>query len=155
MLTAWRLVKTKHLPQAFDGVGAWRVGGRWNNRGTAILYCSDSIALATLEILSHLQSVAPLPAYSVIPVQFDDELVEEIDASALPDNWKVFPAPSDTRRIGDDWVKHGATPVLRVPSVVVPRQYNYLINPSHDAFGQIVIGDPTTFEFDPRLLSKT
>lgn len=151
MPSAWRLTKTRHVSTAWDGEGAKRAGGRWNSTGVAVVYASETLALALVEILVHLSS-GVLPAYSALPIQFDDSLVTRLTAEELPSNWQGYPPPAETRAIGDQWVARGTTPVLRVPSVVVPWEFNYLLNPAHPDFAKIRKGAPIPFPFDPRLV---
>ncbi|MEP7227162.1 MAG: RES family NAD+ phosphorylase [Gemmatimonadales bacterium] len=147
------MVKSRHAAGAFDGEGARLHGGRWNSPGTRVAYASDSIALAALEVLAHLQSTTVLQAYSVVSLNFPDEGVKELDASLLPPRWRRFPSPPENQAIGDQWVARGESLILRVPSAIIPAAATYLINPLHPGFHTIVIGQPERFAFDPRLLS--
>lgn len=151
MPTAWRLVKTRHAQHAFDGEGARQFGGRWNSLGTPVIYCSESLALAALELLVHLQFSQVLKAYTAFRVGFPDTIVTPLDEARLPDKWRDYPPPPELQRFGDDWVAAGRSAVLRVPSAVVEHEYNYLLNPSHPEFANVSIGDPQPFQFDPRL----
>ena len=153
MITAWRLVKSRHAAGAFDGEGARLHGGRWNSPGTRVAYASDSIALAALEVLAHLQSTAVLQAYSVVSLGFPDESVEVLEAGLLPPRWRRFPSPPENQAIGDLRVARGESLILRVPSAIIPAAANYLINPLHPDFRKVVVGRPERFAFDPRLLS--
>ncbi len=153
MLTAWRLVKSRHAAGAFDGEGARLHGGRWNSPGSRVAYASDSIALAALEVLVHLQSTAVLQAYSLVSVSFPDRSVEVMEASLLSSRWRRFPSPPENQAIGDQWVGRGESLILRVPSAIIPAAANYLINPLHIEFRRVVIGRPERFAFDPRLLT--
>jgi len=152
LLTAWRLVKSRHAGTAFDGEGARLHGGRWNSPGTRVAYASDSIALAALEVLAHLQSIAVLQSYSLATVHFPKRLVEALGAGALPNSWRRYPSPPDNHAIGDRWIAEGRSLVLRVPSAIIPSAGNYLINPEHPQFTEIVIDRPEPFAFDARLL---
>jgi RES domain-containing protein len=148
------LIKSRHAASAFDGEGARLHGGRWNSPGTRVAYASDSIALAALEVLAHLQSTAVLQAYSVVSLSFSDESVELLQTSSLPARWRRFPSPPENQAIGDQWVARGRSLILRVPSAIIPSAANFLINPSHSDFGNVVIGRPERFTFDPRLLGS-
>lgn len=152
LIIAWRLVKPRHAAVAFDGGGARLHGGRWNSPGTRVAYASDSIALAALEVLAHLQSTKVLQAYALMSVRFPEESVEILDAALLPPSWRRFPSPVENQAIGDRWVAEQRSLILRVPSAIVPAAANFLINPSHPAFGTVVVGRPERFAFDPRLL---
>ncbi|MDQ3223821.1 MAG: RES domain-containing protein, partial [Gemmatimonadota bacterium] len=97
MITAWRLVKPRHAADAFDGEGARLHGGRWNSPGTRVAYASDSIALAALEVLAHLQSTSVLQAYSLASLRFPAESVEVLETTALPSRWRRFPSPPENQ----------------------------------------------------------
>jgi RES domain-containing protein len=154
MPTAWRIVKTSRVAAAFDGEGARLYGGRWNSPGTAMVYTSESVALAALELLVHLQSSPLLARYSVIPARFDEDLVEPVDPASLPRGWNAHPAPVRLQEIGDRWVAQGRSAVLRVPSAVVPTERNFLLNPAHTGFAKVEIGAPIAFAFDPRFKQR-
>lgn len=148
---SWRIVKQKHAATAFTGEGAARTGGRWSSRGTRVVYTSDSIALAALETLVHLNPTV-LFRYVIFPVDLDSALVETIATKTLPEEWTEEPPPPSTKRIGDLWAEEARSAVLELPSVIVPGEPNYLLNPAHPDFGKIAIGKPEPFAFDPRLL---
>ena len=150
-LTAWRIVKARYRSTAFDGEGARLFGGRWNTKGTPIVYTAGSQALAVLELLVHLKAPDLLKHYRLIPVTFDESLMRPLDLRSLPSNWRRRPAPLAVRGIGDDWITDRRSVVLRVPSVIVPDESNYLINPRHPDFRKLHIGAPLTYRFDPRL----
>ncbi|MGZ8391312.1 MAG: RES family NAD+ phosphorylase [Gemmatimonadales bacterium] len=146
-------MKPRHAAAAFDGEGARLLGGRWNSPGTRVAYASDSIALAALEVLAHLQSTAVLQAYSLVSVRFPEGSLEVLEPVALPARWRRFPSPPENQAIGDRWVAEGRSLILRVPSALVPAAANFLVNPSHPEFGKVVVGRPERFAFDPRLVS--
>ena len=102
---------------AFDGEGARLFGGRWNSSGTSMIYTSENVSLATLEMLVHLQRALTLPAYVLIACEFDAPIVE--DVASLPDDWRRDPAPPQLQAIGDNWAKKLSSAVLRVPSAIV------------------------------------
>lgn len=147
-------MKARHAGTAFDGEGARVYGGRWNSPGTRLAYASDSIALATLEVLAHLQSTAILQSYVLTAIGFPVELVEVPDLASLPRGWRRYPAPPENQAVGDRWVAEGRSLVLRVPSAIIPSAGNFLINPQHPQFSRAVIARPERFAFDPRLLKS-
>lgn len=116
-----------------------------------MVYTAESRSLAALEVLVHTEVTGLLSAmhWSAIPVQIEESLIQI--AQSLPEDWQQLPAPVSTRRFGDAWVAEATTAVLRVPSAVVPGEYNYLINPRHPHFGKLNIGVPEAFSFDRRL----
>jgi RES domain-containing protein len=110
--------------------------------------------LAVLEVLVHLDTPALLEKYVLFEVEFASPLVTDLDRSLLPRNWKSDPVPEAVQAVGDRWTSSGISAVLRVPSVLVPEESNFLINPRHPDFGSIVISDPRSFQFDPRLAKR-
>jgi len=150
--TAWRIVKARHAANAFDGEGARLEGGRWNAPGSPMVYTAGSAALAALEMLVHLGRGATLPAYVLIACSFDDTLVSRLDRSRLPAHWRSYPAPPELQLLGGKWLKRGTSPVLEVPSAVIPNEPNYMLNPRHRDFASITLSPPEPFEFDLRLL---
>lgn len=148
-LQAWRIVKAKHAASAFSGEGARLYGGRWNSAGVSLVYTSGSKALAALESLVHLNPPV-LFSYVIISVGFDAALVEKV--STLPPGWNDMPAPPSTRVLGDLWAAQRRSAVLEVPSVIIPGESNFLLNPAHPDFAAISFGVAEPFAFDPRLL---
>jgi len=150
MVRVWRLTKTRHAAQALSGEGARLYGGRWTGLGVRVVYTSGSLSLATLEILVHLQSDRSLPSYSSITIDIPSGLIETVDEQQLPDHWREFPAPAELRIIGEDWLRTLRSTVMKVPSAITPHEYNFLINPSHPGFRDLVIGDPAPYPLDRR-----
>jgi len=151
MLEAWRALKAKHAASAFTGKGAAANGGRWNSRGVPVIYCSQSKALAALEILVHLNPPVRFK-FVAIRVAFDASTVAWFPPRNLPHNWRTKPPPPGTQKVGDLWIKSAQTAVLALPSVIIPGEFNFLLNPAHPDFAKVVRGKPETFVFDPRLL---
>lgn len=154
MLTIWRIVKQRHAKTAFSGEGARLYGGRWNRPGTAMVYAAGSQSLAILEMLVHLDSPDLLKRYVLFGIAVDESLVTKLDRTALPKNWKKDPAPTKVQAIGDAWATGFESVVLSVPSVLVPSESNFLINPRHPDFSRLSVGRPLSFRFDTRLASK-
>ena len=153
MAEAWRIVKEKHAATAFSGEGAARTGGRWNSRGVPLIYTSSTQSLAALESLVHLNPPV-LFKYVAIRIAFDDALVEIVPAKALPPDWRAEPPPPSSKRVGDAWVLGARSAVLALPSVIIPAERNFLLNPAHPDFRRISFGKPQRFAFDPRLLVR-
>lgn len=150
---AWRIVKTKHASTAFSGDGANKYGARWSSPGAAVVYVAGSTSLAMLERLVHLQSSKELlNHYVLFEVTFDEALLTVADPPALPKTWRKSPAEAAVQQVGDAWVANAASAILRVPSVIVPSEWNYLLNPAHPDFKQITIGPKQRVRFDPRLI---
>jgi RES domain-containing protein len=150
-IRAWRIVRRNHVATAFDGDAAKNAGGRWNSPGSAVIYAASSLPLAALEVLVHLPRELILAKFVSIPVDFDEGLVTPLKVN-LPLDWRDYPAPVSTMTIGDEWLRSKASAVLRVPSVIIPDESNFLLNPAHPDFANLSIGTPKDFWFDSRLV---
>lgn len=151
-MIAWRLVKEAHAAEAFSGEGARRWGGRWNEVGTSVVYASDSLALAALEVFVHLGRAHTALRFVALHLEIaDDVLVESRAVTELPANWREEPPPESTRAIGTEWVRRGTSAVLRMPSIIVPVEHNLVLNPAQAQFRSLRIGAPQPFSFDSRL----
>ena len=152
MRRVWRLCKRRYAASAFDGEGARRYGGRWNPPGVRAVYASETISLATLEALVHVDPADAPTDLVVIPVDIPDDLaVTHVTLRVLPRNWRSAPGPTRLQQVGVNWVRAGKTAVLSVPSVLVPQERNYLLNPEHPDFARIKHGRPQPFSIDLRL----
>lgn len=136
----------------FSGLGASNYPGRWNSKGVRMLYTAQSASLAMLETVVHIAGLRITAAYCLVVLDIPDTLITHINKDDLPDNWNSFPSPDSVKRIGDFFVKTGRFLSLRVPSAIVPEDYNYLINPLHRNFSDIRVVHQRPFAFDGRLL---
>lgn len=151
MIDVWRIVKRKYADPAFSGEGARRAGGRFNSPGQPVVYTSESLALAELEMLVHLPTDRLLASYVAFRAHVPSERIDVLDREVLPSNWRSDPAPQSIREIGDEWLWAETSLALRVPSAVVPSEDNVLINPSHPGFEDVQIDGPFDPEIDERL----
>lgn len=116
-----------------------------------MVYASATRSLAALETLVHLNPPVMFD-YRIFRLEFDGALVEPLPMTACPSDWRTEPPPISTRQVGDAWIRRARCAILAVPSVIIPEEPNYLLNPAHPDFRKITIGSPTLFTFDPRLL---
>lgn len=151
MTRVWRIVKEKYAGEAFSGEGARRAGGRFNSPGRPVVYTSESLALAELEILVNLPTDRLLSSYVGFRAEIPEAHVATLDRDELPEGWRTSPAPEPVRAIGDRWLRSEGSLALRVPSAVVPAEDNVLINPRHPAFGEVETEGPFDPEIDDRL----
>jgi RES domain-containing protein len=153
-MIVYRLSRAKFCKD-LSGKGAELAGGRWNSKGTPILYTSDSIALCTVEVAVHMPlGIVPFD-YQLVQLQFPDNIeILEIAESILSEDWKTFPHSNATQVIGDEFIQVQNALVLKVPSAAVQGTYNYLINPRHPEFSKVAIVSIESFEFDKRLFVK-
>ena len=149
-MTVWRLCRKKYI--AFDGEGSRLAGGRWNRRGTAVVYTSATLSLAVLEYFVNLPRAAAPSDLVAISAEVPKDLpMTSVEESSLPRNWRSYPAPESLAGIGTRWAEERKTPMLAVPSAVVPQERNYLLNPAHPLFAEIRIGKPEPLSLDPRM----
>ncbi len=138
-----------------DGEGAFRYGGRWNSQGNRVLYVSSSLALATLEVLINLDDEEILPAFLYASVAFAEELIVRVeDVARLPPKWRGFPIPREVQKIGDDWIEGKRSAVLEVPTSVIPKGTNYVINLEHPDSKRVQYGKVENLIIDAKLISR-
>ncbi len=150
-ITTWRICVQRYAGAAFSSEGARIHGSRWNSKGRAVVYASESISLAVLEQLVHVEDPAMLDAFVIVCATLDEGSIEVLPTSSLPGDWRTYPAPPSTRRIGDAWLSEGRSLALKVPSVTVRGQHNFLINPSHPDYTGIEVSDAKPLDLDPRI----
>ena len=153
MQRIYRLTKARYADTAFSGEGSIRYDGRWHRRGIRIVYASDAPASALLEVIAHTEAHNRLQHdYVLFEVRLDpDEHLLTVGSDMLPDDWRAVPWPTSTQEIGTFWHEEQASVVLDVPSAVVPRQRNFLVNVAHPRFNELQIQEPEPFEIDSRL----
>jgi len=154
MPSAWRIVRAARVNGAFTGEGARIYGGRWNSRGTAIIYVSEHESLAALELLVHLMPIPPDDLYLSFRLEWEDKLTERFPVKSLPAHWNAEPPDLQTMQIGDEWARAGKSVALAVPSVLSASEMNFLLNPRHPDFKKIKISRPVEYRFDSRLLNR-
>lgn len=137
-MIAYRIVKKKWAKSAFDGEGARLYGGRWNSIGNACIYLAGSESLAILEVLVHLNSPKAMGEYELYSVEFNDEDTMFLSSKILPKNWQEDPAPQETAEIGDDWLSENESLALSIPSTIVVREQNYIVNINHPKFSTML-----------------
>ena len=152
-LDVFRIVTQRRAADAFSGEGARLYGGRWNPKGTPVVYTASTRSLAMLEMLVQDQ---PLRArYVVITAGIPLSVrIERVTISTLPRDWSAPGRIDELRRIGADWISRARTAVLRLPSAVVPSECNYLLNPAHADFARIRRGAAESLTTDHRLLEQ-
>jgi RES domain-containing protein len=158
LIEAYRISKEPNPAKAFSGQGAKDWGGRWNSRSVAVVYTAAHRSLSILEVLVHVKGgagmgrVAISTPFYVYAVSFDAALLEELPISSLPAGWNSEPPTAASQSLGDAWVLTATGSVLAVPSVIVPEEHNYILNPNHPRFPEVQIGPPVVCSVDPRLL---
>lgn len=153
MIRAYRICQERYAATAFDGEGARQFGGRWNNKGTPVVYLAGSVALAQLEMLVHLDADSVLmQRYVIIPVDMPEALILEASATVIPHEWDSAASKRRTTEAGDAWIRSKTSAALKVPSAIVPIEFNFIANPLHPDFKHLKIGDTMSLRFDSRLM---
>jgi RES domain-containing protein len=128
---------------------------RWNSNGHFMVYTASSRALACLENVVHRHSFGKDDLFKVMVIVIPDDLaIAEIKKGELPKNWSEYTNYASCQALGDSWLNNNDTPVLRIPSSIIPQEFNYLINPQHPDFRKIAIHGIENFSFDERLVKK-
>ncbi|QEM12647.1 RES family NAD+ phosphorylase [Mucilaginibacter rubeus] len=153
-MIVYRLSKQAYIND-LSGRGAELNGGRWNSKGTAVVYTSSSRALAVLEVAVHTP-LGLMPAdYFMVTIELpDNSEVFKPAADQLPEKWNSNPLIKATQQLGDSFVKANKYLVMQVPSATVAGDFNYLLNPLHIDFKSVKITATGFFQFDSRLFKK-
>jgi RES domain-containing protein len=133
---------------AADFSGSLLFAGRWNPAGTPLLYASTALSLACLELLVHL-------APDEIPADYVYTSAETGVSPEGPDFRGNLKREDATRRYGHSWATSQRTLAIYVPSVIIPSEFNVLLNPLHPEFGSVIWNSSEPFEFDQRLLRRS
>lgn len=149
-IKAWRLVRWDRREGAFSGEGARLFGGRWNPPGCSVVYLSEVLSLAALEVLVHEAERVPSGRFVYFEVSFPADWVCEVAREELDELWSKYPPKGKTLAIGRRWWENRESVMLRVPSILVPTEWNYLFNPLHAAAGELEVGEGRIYSFDPR-----
>lgn len=153
-MIVYRLAKTAYSHD-LSGKGAQKAGGRWNSRGVAMVYTSESRALCTAEIAVHTPLGILPDDYQLITIEIPDQIkIFKILPQNLAPEWKSIPHSGKTQELGDTFIKAGKFVVMKAPSAVVPGDSNYLINPDHPDAKMIQIVKVEPFTFDQRMFLK-
>ncbi|HAT7956518.1 TPA: RES domain-containing protein [Legionella pneumophila] len=135
-MSVWyRGAQNQEVDIVFSGEGGLFVAGRWNHKGTRAIYCSQSISLCTLEWLSHNGLSVSGFSYYKFSIEIPDELIIKYTTSDLPKEWKNTPSPNSNRDFATkNFFELKEYLAMAIPSVMVPEEFNLVINPFHVAF---------------------
>lgn len=146
----WRLTRRKYSD--LTGEGARRVGGRWNSPGRAAVYLCEEAALPVLEVLVHLDLPPDLVPSDYVLMRVELDALGAVPGRAMEQGPEGPLTLARSRRHGDAWLEEARTPLLRVPSAIVPESFNLVLNPAHPAAASLPPPASRPFGFDPRLL---
>ena len=150
-MIVYRIANVKYKDSTLSGIGAEKVGGRWNEVGTRAVYCSENISLALLEYYVHSENIAYLPKEILVAkIQFPDELIIE-ELKELPERWNQYPYSSKTTSVFTKLSKDRNAFALRVPSTIVGVESNIILNPLYKEFGKVEVVEYIKLPIDKRL----
>lgn len=150
-MLVYRISQTRYADD-LSGEGARLFGGRWNLPLTACLYTSESRALALLEYSVNISLFDIRRALSIITIKVNEKSVREVRVHELPGNWNENMIPQHTQEFGTRLLLEKKYPVIKIPSVVIPGEYNYLINPLSNP--DVKIMEKVDYAYDLRIKIK-
>ena len=146
----YRIGRTKYA-RDLSGEGARLYGGRWNHKLTPCIYTSESRALAILEYTVNV-NVEDIPRrLSLSTFELPDKSIHQLATSILPGDWMNSPPPGSAKDFGTAFLQKKSHLVIKVPSVVLPAEYNFLINPMHKHIGKVILVSVDDFVYDIRI----
>jgi RES domain-containing protein len=148
-MLVYRISNCRYISD-LSGKGAAMYGGRWNSKDTYVLYTAQSRALALLEAVVHIGKV-PEAGFCMATLDIPDNSIEVFPADKLPPDWKENPSPNYLKKIGDLFCDKNKYLALKMPSVLMMEEHNYLLNPFHPAFSKVKIVSQRPIKIDERL----
>ncbi len=148
-MIVFRITGKKHAND-ISGSGAAIYGGRWNKKGTPVLYTGENKEIALIETIVHIPPML-IPDLVILTIEIPDDSIKEIELAHLPKNWVNYPAPTILSEIAENWVQKEETIALKVPSCIIHSSHNFILNCNHPDYKRIKILDHQNFYFDTRL----
>ncbi len=145
----YRITGKRHA-QDITGTGAAMHGGRWNKKGSPVLYTGENKEIALLETIVHTPPML-VPSLEILTLEIPDGSITEISIAELPKNWSNYPAPSILAEIAENWIQENKTIALKVPSCIIQSTHIYILNCRHPKYNQVKLIDHQNFNFDSRL----
>ncbi len=152
-MTISRLTPERYRDTEFSGEGALRYPGRWHRPGRRVVYAAQHLSQAVLETLVNLDAEPP-PAFVYFRIEMAEQRhVQVLSEEELPAGWNHSVWQEGAQLLGSAWLQARTTPVLQVPTVIVPGEFNCLLSPEHPHFGELRIEGPFPYTLDQRLRS--
>lgn len=148
-MLVYRITKSKRASD-ISGTGSAQYPGRWNKKGTPVLYTGKNKEIALLENIAHIPPMMT-PQLDILTLEIPDDSITELAIEDLPENWHQFPAPTILSEIGQEWIDIGKTVALKVPSSIIHSSHNIILNCNHKNYKKVKILDQRKFYFDSRL----
>lgn len=150
-MKVYRITSKKHAKDV-SGTGAAIFGGRWNKKGTPVLYTGENKEIALLETIVHTPPML-VPDLDILTFEIPDDSITTLIIKDLPRNWKDYPAPTILAYLGEEWIQKEETIALKVPSCIIQSSHNYILNCQHSEFRKVKLISHEDFHFDSRLNS--
>lgn len=148
-MIVYRITKSKRASD-ISGTGAALHPGRWNKKGTPVLYTGESKEIALLENIVHIPPMIS-PVLDILTLEIPDDSILALTHKELPSNWHQYPAPTVLSETGQKWIDSGSTLALKVPSSIIHSAYNIILNCNHKDYCRVRILSQKPFYFDSRL----
>jgi RES domain-containing protein len=152
-MIVFRLSSTE-FAHDLSGMGAKINGGRWNHGGIECVYTSESRALAVLEYTVNNEIYRIPRALSMVTIDTGKVTLRQLAERQLPGDWKRFPAPPSTKDFGSRLLKKPTKAILKIPSTIIPEEFNFILNPEHPEFAKFKILEIADFIYDLRIKLK-
>lgn len=148
-MLVYRITKSNRASD-ISGLGASQFPGRWNKKGTPVLYTGESKEIALLEVIVHTPPMMS-PDLDILTIEIPNHSITELTPTNLPRNWHLFPSPTILSEIGQRWIDDNKYLALKVPSSIVHTANNIILNCRHKDFDKVKIISQKKFSFDSRL----
>ncbi|WP_375241722.1 RES family NAD+ phosphorylase [Lacinutrix sp.] len=151
-MRVFRIAKKQYLKD-LSGEGSRLFGGRWNKKGMAMLYFSDSLSTSLLEVLVHMDFKHLTNDFGYIEIEIPDALIDtRLKLKNLDENWRDNPPKSSTITLGTEFIKTNKKLALKVPCAILPMASNIPINPRHKDIAKLKIIKVADLDIDSRLV---
>lgn len=148
-MLVYRISSPKYITD-LTGTGSKQYGGRWNEKGISVVYFAESRAMAVMEILMHLRPEELDRDYSLAVFEMPGSEILNIKVEDLPDDWKSEHRAAYLKKIGSEFVRENKYLLMKVPSVILEEEHNYILNPNHRDAEKIKLLEKRVFKFDKR-----
>lgn len=148
-MIVFRITKSNRASD-MSGYGSATHPGRWNKKGTPVLYTGESKEIALLEAIVHIPPMMS-PKLDILTIEIPDDSITVLTTKDLPSNWFQYPAPTILSEISQNWIDEGRTIALKVPSSIIHSSNNIILNCQHKNYSSVKITNQKRFYFDTRL----
>ena len=148
-MIVYRLSSPEYI-EDLSGTGSKQYGGRWNEKGTAMIYFAASRAMAVMEVLVHVRPDQIVRDFSLAVFELPDVDILTINIADLPANWKNLEYGDGLKKLGEKFIKDQKHLIMKVPSVILEEEFNILLNPTHALTNNVKMLEKRPFKFDTR-----